>query len=177
MREEGRLRAAGRYIVLPESGESAGSGDEFQITHFIYVFTAKVARTSLRCNVFLTFSYPSHLKHLLLRAFLEDCLPERLSKVGVLAERGIKKSKKHHAIAPISNNLCFYSVFGRFCLKCCVLQCFERIFAQQLLRAHGLYRMDPQKTDQKHVFAKQQKNRDCKTCPIYSPLTPDQPPF
>ncbi len=86
------------------------------------------------CNVFLTFSYPSHLKHLLFRAFLEDCLPERLSKVGVLAERGIKKSKKHHAIAPISNNLCFYSVFGRFCLKCCVLQCFERIFAQQLLR-------------------------------------------
>ncbi len=51
---------------------------------------------------FSTFSYPSHLKHLLLRAFLEDCLPERLSKVGVLAERGIKKSKKHHAIAPIA---------------------------------------------------------------------------
>ncbi len=50
---------------------------------------------------FSTFSYPSHLKHLLLRAFLEDGLPERLSKVGVLAERGIKKSKKHHAIAPI----------------------------------------------------------------------------
>ena len=94
MREEGRLRAAGRYIVLPESGGSAGSAglpDEFHIAHFIYVFTAKVARTSLLCNVFLTFSYPSHLKHLLLRAFLEDGLPERLSKVGVLAERGIKK--------------------------------------------------------------------------------------
>ncbi len=68
-------------------------GIQFQITHFINVFTAKNARTSLRCNVFLTFSYPSHLKHLLLRAFLEDGLPERLSKVGVLAERGIKKSK------------------------------------------------------------------------------------
>ena len=51
---------------------------------------------------FSTFSYPSHLKHLLLRAFLEDGLPEMLSKVGVLAERGIKKSKKHHAIAPIA---------------------------------------------------------------------------
>jgi hypothetical protein len=37
-----------------------------------------------------------------LRAFLEDCLPEMLSKLGVLAERGIKKSKKHHAIAPIA---------------------------------------------------------------------------
>ncbi len=102
MRGEGRLRAAGRYIVLRGSGGSAGSADEFQIVHFIYVFTAKIARTSLRCNVFSTFSYPSHLKHLLLRAFLEDGLPERLSKVGVLAERGIKKSKKHHAIAPIA---------------------------------------------------------------------------
>ena len=151
---------------MPESGESA---DEFKITHFIYVFTAIIARTSLLCNVFLTFSYPSHLKHLLFRAFLEDCLPERLSKVGVLAERGIKKSKKHHAIAPISNNLCFYSVFARFCLKCCVLQCFERIFAQQLLRAHGLYRMDPQKTDQKHVFAKQQKKQRLQNVPYIFP--------
>ncbi len=36
--------------------------------------------------------------------------------------------------------------------------------------AHGLYRMDPQKTYQKHVFAK--NNRYCKTCPIYFPLAP-----
>ncbi len=40
-----------------------------------------------------TFSYPSHLKHLVLRAFSEDCLPEMLSKLGVLAERSTKKSK------------------------------------------------------------------------------------
>ncbi len=142
------------------------------------VFTAIIAQTSLLCNVFLTFSYPSHLKHLLFRAFLEDCLPERLSKVGVLAERGIKKSKKHHAIAPISKNLCFYSVFGRFCLKCCVLQCFERIFAQQLLRRP----MDCtewilKKHTKNMCLQNNGKNRDCKTCPIYSPLTPDQPPF
>ncbi len=92
-------------LLTPDPADPAdcsGSADEFQIAHFIYVFTAKIARTSLRCNVFLTFSYPSHLKHLLLRAFLEDGLPEMLSKVGVLAERGIKKSKKHHAIAPIA---------------------------------------------------------------------------
>ncbi len=99
MRGEGRLRAAGRYIVLPGS---AGSADEFQIAHFIYVFTAKIARTSLRCNVFYTFSHPSHLKHLFVIACLEDGLPEMLSKLGGLAERGIKKSKKHHAIAPIA---------------------------------------------------------------------------
>ena len=30
-----------------------------------------------------TFSYPSHLKHLVVRAFLEDGLPEMLSKLGV----------------------------------------------------------------------------------------------
>ena len=55
---------------------------------------------------FFDFSYPSHLKHLLLRAFLEDCLPEMLSKLGVLAERGINKSKKHHAIAPVALGGC-----------------------------------------------------------------------
>jgi len=94
VRGEGRLRAAGRYIVSGGSGGSGGlpgSADEFQIGHFICVFTAKIARTSLRCNVFLTFSYPSHLKHLVLRAFLEDGLPEMLSKLCVLAERGIKQ--------------------------------------------------------------------------------------
>ncbi len=40
---------------------------------------------------FLTFWYPSQLKHLVLRALLEDCLPEMLLKLGVLDERGIKK--------------------------------------------------------------------------------------
>ena len=42
---------------------------------------------------FLDVSYPSNLKHLVLRAFSEDCLPEMLSKLGVLAERSMKKSK------------------------------------------------------------------------------------
>ncbi len=59
------------------------------------MFIAKIARTSLRCNVFFsTFSYPSHLKHLFPKAFLEDGLPEMLSKLGVLAERAMKKSIK-----------------------------------------------------------------------------------
>ena len=52
------------------------------------------------------FSYPSHLKHLVLRAFLEDRLPEMLSKLGVLAERGMKKSNKHRAIAPAALGGC-----------------------------------------------------------------------
>ena len=65
----------------------------------------------MQCFCF-TLSYPSHLKHLLLRAFLEDGLPERLSKVGVLAERGMKKSKKHHAIAPILRKSTFTVLLG-----------------------------------------------------------------
>ena len=52
-----------------------------------------MTRVTLRCNVFLTFSWTSNLKHLLLRAFLEDVLLEMLSKVGVLAERSMKKKK------------------------------------------------------------------------------------
>ena len=60
--------------------------------------------TPVQC--FLTFSYPSHLKHLVLRAFLEDCLLEMLSKVGVLAKRSMKKSKKHRAVAPVALGGC-----------------------------------------------------------------------
>ena len=37
---------------------------------------------------------------------MEDGLPEMLSKVGVLAERGMKKSKKHRAIAPAALGGC-----------------------------------------------------------------------
>ena len=44
---------------------------------------------------FFTLSYHSNLKHIVLIVFLEDGLPEMLSKLGVLVERGIKKSKKH----------------------------------------------------------------------------------
>ncbi len=52
----------------------------------------------------LTCSYPSHVKHLLLRALLEDCLPEMLSKLGVLVETSMKK--KHNAIAPAALGGC-----------------------------------------------------------------------
>ncbi len=69
-------------------------------------FMAKVTRVTLWGNVFLTFSQTSHLKHRLLIFFLEDCLPEILSKAGVLAERSMEKSKKHHAIAPAALGSC-----------------------------------------------------------------------
>ncbi len=60
--------------------------------------------TPVQC--FYTFSYPSHLKHLFLIVFLEGGLPEMLSQLDVLAERDIKKSKKHNAITPIAKTPC-----------------------------------------------------------------------
>ena len=54
--------------------------------------------TPVQC-FFLTFSWTSQLKHLLLRVCLEDCLPELLSEVGILGGRSMKKSKKHRAVA------------------------------------------------------------------------------
>ncbi len=69
------------------------------------VFTAKMTRATLRCNFVLIFPWTSHLKHLILIVFLEDCLPEVLAKVGVLVERSMKK-KKHRAIAPAALGVC-----------------------------------------------------------------------
>ncbi len=58
----------------------------------LYVFLRqKMLGPHSGAMLFSTFSYPSHLKHLFLIVFLEDGLPEMLSKLGVLAERGIKK--------------------------------------------------------------------------------------
>ena len=72
-----------------------GSADEFKIAHVRCVLQYLATRMTLPCNVCLTFSYPSLLKPILLRAFLESNFPEMLSKVGVLDGRGMKKSKKH----------------------------------------------------------------------------------
>jgi len=45
----------------------------------------------LSLDVFCTFSWTSQLKHLVLRAFLAGNPPKKLSKLGVLDERGMKK--------------------------------------------------------------------------------------
>ena len=44
---------------------------------------------------FLTFWYPSQLKGLVLRAFLAGHIPKKLSKLGVVDEKGMKKSEKN----------------------------------------------------------------------------------
>ncbi len=55
-------------------------------------------QSELSRDVFLTFWYPSLLKHLVLRAFLAGHLPKKLSQISILYERGMNKSKKN--IAP-----------------------------------------------------------------------------
>ena len=69
---------------------SAGSGDGFIFARFRHEKQCKWNLSRSRALFFSTFSYPSHLKHLVLRAFLEDCLPELFSKLTVLAETSMK---------------------------------------------------------------------------------------
>ncbi len=48
---------------------------------------------------FFTFSYPSHLKPMVLECFLDNDLPTTVSKGMILLRRSLTKSKKHQAIA------------------------------------------------------------------------------
>ncbi len=91
-RVEGGVRAAARGDISVESVEPRESGKLFQIVQIIFDFTATSysGDTPVQC-FFSTFSYPSHAKHLVLIVFLEDCLPEMLSKLGVLAETSMNK--------------------------------------------------------------------------------------
>ena len=61
---------------------------------FYTCFCSKNCTDLTPVHCFSTFSYPSHLNRLFLIVFLEDGLPEMLSKLGVLAERAIKKKNK-----------------------------------------------------------------------------------
>ena len=99
------MRGGGVRAALLDT-TSGGSTDEFQIVHFSCVLPYLVTRTSLRCNVFLTFSYPSHLKPTVLECFLDNDLPKTLSKGIIPLRRSLKKSKTHQAIAPAALGGC-----------------------------------------------------------------------
>ncbi len=121
-----------RFLV---SGVSAGSGGSVGIrfcvpnpVFFVCVLRHLRALTPLRCNVFLTFSEHSRLKFMVLRPLLENHRPKTVSKVQVLAERGMKKSKTYHAIAPARSSAMFFVYFFRpFSSKTCG---FETMFRQ-----------------------------------------------
>ena len=72
----GRCRAAVRGPDPLDPGES---GDVIIFARFRYVLQYLVTRVTLRCNVFLTCSYPSQLKPILLRAFLESCFSLKIT--------------------------------------------------------------------------------------------------
>ena len=61
---------------------------------------------TLRCDVFLTFSYPSHLKPMVLKCFLDNDLPKTFSKRMIPLRRSLKKSNKHRAIARAARGGC-----------------------------------------------------------------------
>ncbi len=91
-----------QQLMTPDPGISGGSGgsaDAIIFERFICVLQYFVTRVTLRCNVFLTFSYPSHLKPMVLECFLDNDLPKTLSKGIIPLWRSLKKSKKHQAIA------------------------------------------------------------------------------
>ena len=76
----GWFRVAANDTWSGDSADSGDSGDEFQIVHFWWFLPCLVTRTSLRCNVFSTFSYPSRLKHIVMSYFLDNCHPKNVSK-------------------------------------------------------------------------------------------------
>ena len=76
----------------PDAGAIAGDRRMNSNSRILYVFLQQKMLGHHSGAMFLfTLSYPSHLKHTVLRAFLEDGLPEMLSKLCVFAERGITK--------------------------------------------------------------------------------------
>ncbi len=79
------------WLAAAAAGAAGAAKAVFQIVQFHCFLQYSVTRVTLRCNVFLTFSYLSHLKHLFLIVFWEDGLQEMLSKVSVLAEMSMKK--------------------------------------------------------------------------------------
>ena len=89
-----------------DPGDPTGSGDGLFFSHFRCVLQYFVTRVTLRCDVFLTFSYPSHLKPTVLRCFLDNDLPKTVSKGMIPLRRSLKKSKKHRAIAPAALGGC-----------------------------------------------------------------------
>ena len=97
VRGEGRLRAAGRYVVSGESGEPGESGGKQKLTPNCakcVFLQQKLLGPHSGAMFFFYFSIPHSSNTHSFESFGEDCLPEMLSKLGVLAERGMKKSTK-----------------------------------------------------------------------------------
>ena len=86
-----------------DSGDSGDSGAQpgvFQIVRIRRFLHGLVTLGAFRCNVFVTFVGQLRANRLLLRPFLDEWLPEMVSKPMDSRETSLKKSKKRQAIAP-----------------------------------------------------------------------------
>ncbi len=87
-------RAATSFLGNPGNpGNPGGSRNELQIVQNVCFYSNKYSDlTPVQC--FFDFSIPHSSNTHSFESLGEDCLPEMLSKLGVLAERGMKKSTK-----------------------------------------------------------------------------------
>ncbi len=74
-------------------GDRRRPPDEFQISHFIYDFTAAIARTQLRCNVFFYFVIPLSSKTPSFESFLGRCPARNALKSGCFSGEVPEKVK------------------------------------------------------------------------------------
>ena len=127
-------------------GDRRRPPDEFQIAHFIYVFTAKIARTSLRCNVCFDFFIPLSSKTPTFESFFGR-LPARKSlKSRCFCWEGYEKVKKTSRDSSRSKkhkftvffvvfvaHAVFYDVLNAFLLNSCSvpMDCTEWILKKQ----------------------------------------------
>ena len=91
---------------MAESGGSGGSQKLIRNCANSLCFTTKDTRVTLRCNAFFTFSYPSRLKHLVLRVFFRRLPARKALKSRCFSWEGYQKVKKHRAIAPAALEGC-----------------------------------------------------------------------
>ena len=97
---EGGVRAAVHYVGSAGSAGSggsagsAGSADEFKTVQIRCAGQRKRARRRSRVMFCLTFLGTSRANRLLLRPFLDEWLPEMVSKPMDSRETSLKKSKK-----------------------------------------------------------------------------------
>ena len=93
-----------QQLMTPDPGDS---GDEFQIVQICCLLRYLVTRVTLRRDVFLTFSWTSRLKHLLLRVCVGGCPARNALRRSCFRWEGYEKlKKKHRAIAPAALGGC-----------------------------------------------------------------------
>ena len=93
-RVEGGVRAAARGVNSAASAAQAAQVGVFQIVQIHSVFIAKVARVTLRCNVFVDFSIPLSCKTPSFESFFGRLPARNALKTRCFSWEGYQKVKK-----------------------------------------------------------------------------------